>query len=181
MLITKVNPVGLDVQVQKLQSFLFPRLLSKWGIVAEQYKSHGLVFRNKKDNQYIAEAYIGNNEYKEVYWDDTLTVVSWFGRSSITTFDKLNKTSVHLVFFVNLKKLKPLIAHRADEEVRNDVQKIFGNTQFGFSYESCELWLENVLREYPGSRREERLNAVDMHPIHCFRINLSILYGTNIC
>jgi hypothetical protein len=181
-LITINNPVGINVGIGKLQAFLFNRLVTKWGISGDDYSSYGLVYRNKKDNQYIAEAFTGvRNEYKEVYWDDTKAAVSWFGISGASTFDKVNKTSVHLVFFVNLKKLKPLIAHRADEEVRIDVQKLIGSFSFGFSYEGSELWIENVLREYPGSRRDNRLGAVDMHPIHCFRINLTCLYSPNIC
>jgi hypothetical protein len=80
-----------------------------------------------------------------------------------------------------VEKLKPSVGHRADEEVRNEIQKLFGNSLHGFSYESMELWLENVLREYPGSRRDNRLNAVDMQPVHCFRINLTLLYKPSIC
>lgn len=181
MLITVDKPVGINVAIKKLQTNLFPKLLSRWGITETQYESYGLVYRNKVGTQYIAEAYIGNNEYKEVYWDDTKAAISWFGLSGQITFDKLNKANVHLVFFVNLSKLKPTATHRADEDVRNDVQKLFGNTLNSFSYEGCELWLDNVLKEYPGSRRDERLSAVDMHPIHCFRINLTLLYSTNIC
>jgi hypothetical protein len=184
MLITKTNPVGIDVPIQTLQTYLHKQLVSKWGLTGYDdpaYMSYGRVYRNKKDSQYIAEAYIGNNEYKEVYWDDTLTAISFFGTGSKTTFDLKNKTDVHLVFFANVYKLKPGLAHRADEEVRNEIQQLFGNTLHGFTYESMELWLENVLREYPGSRRDNRLIAVDMQPVHCFRLNLTLLYKPNIC
>lgn len=184
MLILKDNPVGIDVAVQALQIQLHKQLVIKWGLINSDdpaYKSYGRVYRNKKDNQYIAEAYIGNKEYKEVYWDDTLTAISFFGTGSTTKFDINNKVDVHLVFFVNLAKLKPDVSHRADEEVRNEIQKLFGSGLHGFSYESMELWLENVLREYPGSRRDNRLNAVDMQPVHCFRINLKLNYKPNIC
>jgi hypothetical protein len=184
MLITKINPVGIDVAIQNLQTHLHKQLVIKWGLTGPDdpaYKSYGRVYRNKKDGQYIAEAYIGNKEYKEVYWDDTLTAISFFGTGSKTTFDLNNKVEVHLVFFVNLAKLKPSVAHRADEEVRNEIQQLFGNTLHGFSFESIELWLDNVLREYPGSRRDQRLIAVDMQPVHCFRINLSLMYKPSIC
>jgi len=110
-----------------------------------------------------------------------LKAISWFGLSDKTEFDKQNISNVHLVFFVNIEKLKPGIAHRGDEEVRNEIQKLFGYSLYGFAFQSIELWLDNVLREYPGSRRDDRLKAVDMHPIHCFRINLTCLYDTNIC
>lgn len=184
MLITKTNPVGIDVAIQNLQTHLHKQLVSKWGLVDENdplYQCYGRVYRNKKDAGYIAEVYAGNNEYKEVYWDDSLKAISWFGTGNKTTFDINNKVDVHLVFFVNVAKLKPSVVHRADEEVRNEIQQLFGKSLHGFSFESIELWLENVLREYPGSRRDERLKAVDMQPVHCFRINLSLLYKPSIC
>ena len=182
MLIVKDKPVGIDAAIQPLQKYLHAQLVKVWGLTDDSvYQCYGRIYRNKKDTQYIAEAYAGNNEYKEVYWNDELSAISWFGLSGKTTFDKQNKTDVHLIFFVDLKKLKPTITHRADEEIRNDIQKLFGYSLFGFSYESVELWIDNVLREYPGSRRDDRLKAVDMHPVHCFRINLTCLYDTNIC
>jgi hypothetical protein len=185
MLIAKTNPVGIDVAIQKLQTYLHSQLVSKWGLTGDNdpfYQCHGRVYRNKKDAGYIAEVFdINTKDYKEVYWDDTLKAISWFGISGKTEFDTQNKVDVHLIFFVDLKKLKPDIQHRADEEVRNEIQKLFGYSLFGFSFESIELWIDNVLREYPGSRRDDRLKAVDMHPVHCFRINLKSIYSTNIC
>jgi hypothetical protein len=184
MLITKTNPVGIDVAIQNLQTHLHKQLVVKWGLTGANdplYECYGRVDRNKKDAGYVAEMYIGNNEYKEVYWNDTLKAISWFGISGKTTFDVQNKVDAHLVFFVDLGKLKPSIDHRADEEVRNEIQKLFGNSLLGFSFDSIELWIDNVLREYPGSRRDERLKAVDMHPVHCFRINLKLFYKPSIC
>lgn len=182
MLITTVKPVGIDAAITSLQKQLYSRLKKAWGINNDKdYDCYGRVYRNKKDNQYIAEAYVGNKEYKEVYWDDARAAISWFGTGSTIEFNLTNRVAVHLVFFVNLKKLKPAIAHRADEEVRRDVQQLFGNTWLGFTYESTELWTENVLREYPGSRRDNRLSVVDMQPLHCFRLNLTAVYSSNIC
>jgi hypothetical protein len=187
MLITKTNPVGIDVLIQNLQTHLHKQLVTKWGLAGSNdplYECYGRAYRNKHKSGYIAEVYtggLGGVDYKEVYWNDELKAISFFGISSKTTFDLKNKTDVHLVFFVNLANLKPNVAHRADEEVRNEIQQLFGNTLHGFSYESMELWLENVLREYPGSRRDERLIAVDMQPVHCFRINLTLLYKPSIC
>lgn len=187
MLITKTNPVGIDVAIQQLQTFLHKHLVSKWGLTGDDdplYKCYGRADRNKKDSGYVAEVYtggLGGVDYTDVYWDDSLKAISFFGTGSKTTFEVKNKVEVHLVFFVNVAKLKPSVAHRADEEVRNEIQQLFGNTLHGFSLESIELWLENVLREYPGSRRDQRLIVVDMQPVHCFRLNLTLLYKPSIC
>jgi hypothetical protein len=184
MLITKVKPVGIDVVIQNVQSYLHKQLVKLWSLSGDSdplYECYGRVDRNKKEAGYIAEVYIGNNEYKEVYWNDSLKAISWFGISGKTEQDLQNKVDVHLVFFVDLAKIKPNVLHRADEEVRNEIQRLFDASVYGAALQSIELWLENVLREYQGSRRDDRLKAVDMHPIHCFRLNFKVIYDPNIC
>jgi len=182
MLITKTNPVGIDFYIQKLQTALHTKLLVAWEIDTSLYQCYGRAYRNKKDNGYIAEVYTGGNEYKEVYWDDKLAAISFFGISNNIKQDVGSVADIHLVYFVNIAKLKPTIAHRADEEVRNDVANVIGASLFSFEFNSIDMWLENVLREYAGSYRDQRLKAVDMHPVHCFRLNLNLKYNPNkIC
>ncbi|MBP7398183.1 MAG: hypothetical protein KA954_01260 [Chitinophagales bacterium] len=185
MLITKSTPVGIDVSIQQLQTKLHGVLMSKWGlnpaIAAENklYKCYGRCYRNKKEGSYIAEVFTEGNDYKEVYWDDNLNVLSFFGISNSIKHELKEKVNVHLIFFVNLKKLKPDLTTRGDEEVRADVIKLMQSANYGFQYLSVDLWLENVLKEYTGSFRENRLKVVDMHPIHCFRLNFSLTYNIN--
>jgi hypothetical protein len=179
MLATKTNPVGIDYNLQALQTDLHDALVAKWGISSDDYKSYGRCYRKPTDQGYIAVNYESGNEYKEVYCDDTLKALSFFGQSARVGFNQLESTEVHLVFFVNLAALKPLVAHRADEEVRKDVISLIGSASYGFAYMGFDLYLENVLREYPGSRRDSRLSIVDMHPYHCFRINLKVQYDIN--
>lgn len=189
MLITKVNPVGIDAVIQKLQKHLHDRLIQLWDLTGneDKYVSYGRCYRNRKADGYIAEVYVGGNEYRDAYFDDKLFASSFFGTGSKESHNTGETVDIHLVFFVNLKKLKPLIAHRADEEVRKDVQNLIGKNLFGCEYVSTELWLENCLREYPGTLRNLQLNRgdgsekFDMHPQHCFRINLQCRYSKNIC
>lgn len=173
---TKTGPVGIDIALQDLQTHLHTQLLSLWGIDSSAYKCYGRCYRNRSADGYIAENYEGNREYREVYWDDSLKVVSFFGTGPKTERKTLDTTDVHLVFFVNVAAVKSSVSHRADEEVRADVIKLVGSNPYGFEYQSTEVYLENVLREYPGSRRDKRLNAVDMQPVHCFRLNFSTTY-----
>lgn len=186
MLITKTNPAGVDVPIQKVQEFLHTRLKTLWEIDetgGTMYKAYGRCYRNKStDYGYIAENYEGGNEYKEVYWDDSLTAISFFGTGNTIKHDKVKEAvDVHLVFFVNLQKVKPTITHRADEEIHRDVLTLIGESMHGMDYTGLDTWIETVLREYPGSRRDNRLAHVDMHPIHCFRLNFSLKYDINIC
>jgi hypothetical protein len=180
MLIVKQNPTGIDVAIQKVQSFLHSKLITKWG--TDQYNAYGRCYRNRKEGGYIAEWYEGNGEYKEVYYDDRIAVSSFFGTSNQIEMGIKNKVNIHLVFFVNLSRAKPLILHRADEEARNDVLNLLGNGLHGMVVTSVDMWLENCLREYPETIRSLRQdNRFDMHPVHCFRINFSSLYNTTDC
>ncbi|UXO94051.1 tail terminator protein [Pseudanabaena phage Pan5] len=184
MLIQRTNPVGADVQIQRFQSLIHSGLVKKWGIQANDtvYRCYSRCYRNKTTDGYIAENYEGSNEYKEVYWDDTLSALSFFGLSGPADFNTGTMTTgVHLVFFVNLQKLYPSISHRADEEVHKDVLSVIGKGMHGHTLTDITYWIENVLREYPGSRRDNRLAYVDMHPIHCFRLNFSLNYNINNC
>lgn len=180
MLVTKTGPVGIDYNLQLLQTDLHAQLLTKWSITTDDYKSYGRCYRKPTDAGYIAASYTTGDEYEEMKFDDnTLKAFSFFGQSPKVNFNNIEVTEVHLIFFVDLKALKPSIAHRADEEVRKDVISFISSATYGFAYNGFEIYLENVLREYPGSRRDSRLSIVDMHPYHCFRINLKVQYDIN--
>lgn len=181
MLITKTNPTGIDWYIQQLQTKLHTKLISAayWNINEAGYKCYGRCYRNKSDDGYIAQNYESGTEYKEVYWDDSLKALSFFGTGTTFELGVGAAANVHLVFFVNLAQLAPSISHRADEEIRKQVLNVIGTNSFGFAVQSVETGIENVLREYPGSRRDERLKYVDMHPVHCFRINMSLVYNVN--
>jgi hypothetical protein len=181
MLKQQLSPVGMDVHIQKLQAVLHTKLLAKWELNSDDYLCYDRCYRNKKDNGYIAEVFTGNGDYREVFWNDAVSVVSFFGISDRVNHNMVNEAAIHLVFFVNLKKLKPDNANRPDEEVRKDVTDILGSSIHGFTWQSVDFWMENVLKEYTGSKRSDRLKVVDMHPVHCFRINLLLRYNPKVC
>ena len=191
MLITKTNPSGVDYSIQLFQTELHDALMSAWGLnpadTAENklYECYGRCYKNRKDNGYVAEVYTGSDQYKEVYWNNALYAISFFGMSDKVDMANNNKTELHLVFFVDLKKLALLdrsgnaIAHRSDEEIHNQVQGIIRKSLYGVILNSIETGMVNVLRDYPGSYRDERLKHVDMHPVHCFRLNMSLEFDIN--
>lgn len=186
MLYTKVKPVGMDIPIQKLQTYLHDKLLAIWGITSAEYNAYGRCYRNQKDDGYVAEVYTGNNEYREVYLDDRIAAMSFFGISGDTEVEVENTASVHLIFWVNLSKLKAPIVHRADEEVRVDVQKLLNKGVFGFSLKEISTGIERVLQEYAGTTQAEQANLDglkfrDMHPFHCFRFDMEVMYNKNNC
>ena len=179
MLITVQTPTGMDAIIYDVQNVLHDALLSRWAIDSGQYLSYGRCYRNKKGNGYVAEVYQGGNEYKEVYWDDSVSAISFFGIGNTITNGNRQTLPVHLVVFANLEKLKPTNTNRADEDLRWDFLNILKDSVHGQSVKSTVLGIENVLQEYPGSYRDERLKTVDMHPVHSFRIDLELTYDNN--
>jgi len=176
MLIQKTGPVGIDALIQDMQTQMHDALLLKWSIATDDYKAYGRCDRNKTTNGYIAEYYIGSKEYKEVFWDDSLTMLSFYGTDAKVDYAQGETINIHQVFFINITKVKPSILHRGDEEVKADIISTVKQGAYALSLVGFEQYSENALREYPGSRRDKRLIAVDMQPMMCFRLNFKLLY-----
>lgn len=182
MIISINTPRGIDNAIQKLQGYLQSSLFAIWGIdpldpvASADYIFYPLVYRNQDENNgYIAELYTGDGNYKEVFFDDQVKKgFSWFGMSPRISADVNPAVDIHLVTFARLDELYPSIIHRADNEIREDFIKVFEAPLFGFKLLSTEIWLQNVLKEYPGSRRDNRLRAADMGKNHAFRLNLRL-------
>lgn len=182
-MISRTNPAGIDWYIQQLQARIHTALLP-----TDAYMCYGRAYRNKTADGYIAEVYAGDDRYQEVYLDNAKTLISFFGVSGPVKTGKLAEVDIHLVFFANLTALAlkdykgNTISHRADEELHQKVLNIIGMSSFGLAPVSIETGVTDALREYPGSRREDRLIAADMHPYHCFRVNMTLLFDQNkIC
>lgn len=179
MIAVKTNPVGIDKPISSLQTKLYTSLRSTWGITEAKYNSYGRCYRNEKDNGFIAEVFTGGKDYKEVYFDDTVSVVSFFGigNETLVAQDGMMTANVHLLFFVNLKEIKPG-AERNDEEARLDVQHILDTygTAHGWLLTKQMIGIDKVLAEYPGTRRSIGLKYKDQQPLNCFRFDLQIFY-----
>lgn len=182
MIHVKNNPIGIDIPIQSAQKYLHSQLMTLFEITDNDLDCFGRTYRNKTNDGYIAEVFTVKNEYKEVYWNDRLKIVTFFGLSDLIKTDIENTSNIHLVFFCNLKKLMPSIIHRADEEIRQKIYMSLGNSLFGMKFKSIELGVDSCLKEYPGSRKEQLMKYLDMHPIHCFRFNYTLSYDPNkIC
>jgi hypothetical protein len=170
MLVVKDSPIGVDKAIQQKQVMLYKQLeKAGWS----EYDGYGRAYRNRTpDRGFIAEAFVGGGEYKEIFWDDRLNAISFFfpADSAVDSKGSL-KQEVALIFFVNVDKLKPSTLYRNDEEIRQEVLKFFGS-----SVVSIQTGVDNVLREFSGSRKRMLEALVDMHPRHCFRINFNLIY-----
>jgi len=153
----------------------------------EDYQAHGRCYRNQKQDGYIAEVYMGGKEYREVYLDDRFKAISFFGLTESGIGVKIaNTVEVHLIYFLNIDLVKPGILHRADEEVRKDVQALVDTPIFGFTLTGIELGIDRVFQEYAGTILASRANLNglkfrDMHPYHCFRFDFDLTYNIKQC
>jgi hypothetical protein len=180
MIVKQPNAKGVDIPIQAFQEALHRRLLANWpGVTTDDVVFYDRCYRNKQaggGNRYVAEVYKGVGEYGDPYTDDTKAAVMFFGIGTSTDLGLRAQTEVHLIVFADLARLKPTRQNRADEEVRQDVLRAIGTGAHGFSVNGLQTGLENVLAEYAGTYREERLNQADAHPHHVFRIDFNLTY-----
>lgn len=67
----KSNPVGIDKRILRIQNKLDEL---DWGNI----DVYGKLYINQKNGERIAEAYVGNGEYSEIFVDDRKTAVFGF-------------------------------------------------------------------------------------------------------
>lgn len=176
MLVQAPSPKGIDYKLQQFQTRLHTHLITQWALdtLAPDYTCYDRCYRNQNKNGFIPEVYHQNGSYKEVAVDDKVKALSFFGMGEVVDYntDNNNNTAdVHLIFCVDLKKLKGGTA-RPDEEVRQDVQTFLQHEYFGMMLQGIEIGIDNVFREYTGLRVKFR----DMQPLHCFRFNFRFTY-----
>jgi len=184
MIALKANPVGIDKPISSLQKAFYSTLVKKWGINANKYNCYARCYRNQTgNNEWAAEVFDGK-DYTEVYFNDTVSVVSFFGIGGEAQMsqDGMMMANIHILFFVNLKEIKPG-TERNDEEARIDVQSIIDHfgTAHGFLITKQTIGIDKILNEYPGTRKSEGLKFRDQHPLHCFRFDTQIFYQPTNC
>lgn len=182
MIYTKNNPVGIDIPIQKLQEKLHTELNLRWGLGADDYQSYGRVYRNQdQQNRFIPEAFKSGKDYLDPMTNDKRTLTSFFGESSRTEIQGLMaETPVHIIFCMDLKKIKPEIVHRGDEEAHIDILSIIDSWRKNV-VTSTDIWMDSIFREYNGYKSQEGMLYTDLQPYHCFRVNLTLRYKNLNC
>lgn len=171
MLYLKEKPTGVDIPIQNLQKRLYDKLQAVWGITGDKYNAFDRVYRNQTENGYIPEAYMGNGQYNETFIDDRYPVTSFFFVSDTVRMQNgAMQANISVIFCVNLSALKSTAKHRADEEVRLDVLELCRN--YIGEVNAVITGIDNVFREFNATSVKFR----DMHPFHCFRVNMTAVY-----
>lgn len=190
---SKASPVGADIRIQRHQLFLYAALQEIWGTPGQPladaaWNSHGRAYKNQTADGYMPEVFIGTgnvdgkDEYKEVLFDDSLKALSFYHMADVGRFAHSDPmVEVGLIFMVNVLELKPAVTWRADEEIRNDVEKLCQIDNYGMQLTGFVTGIDQVFKEYSGWRKKEGIKYRDEHPLHCFRLNFTLLFDFNEC
>jgi hypothetical protein len=172
MIYLKETARGLDVPIQRFQEYLYGNIPEIWDIDIEaQYECFGRAYRNQKGSGYVPELYTGKGNYRDAYFDDRKSALSFFGVEDVQKYDSVMLSAkVYLVFCVNLQKLYPDVKHRADEEAHRDIINLSGK-RFG-EFTELVTGIDSVFKGYDTKQIKYR----DMHPWHCFRLNYTVKY-----
>ena len=169
---------GIDVEIQDLQTVLYDTLIEDWSNNVEAY---GRAYRNiDSDNKQTLENYIGNGDYQQVYHNDKdiCTIFFIVGEDKKTDDGVVFTTEVKCVFMCDLKKVYPNDLERSDEKAQRKVTQIINESYQGdFEITKIETGIKNVFRGF----NQDMIKFEDIHPYHCFSVNIDLSYYLNNC
>lgn len=172
-LVSKSEPIGIDIPVDRIQRALYTQLVTNgpW----QEYESYHRAYQNETENGLRPEVFTSNNDYKEVFMDDTFNVTSFFitDQTRDIQVETEFRSEVSIIFQVQLSKLLTLVPHRADEEFNNQVSNVLRDLGDGIEYLGLEQGISNVFSEFD----QEEIQWDDMQPYYVVRFNLSVPYS----
>ena len=161
----QANPEGVDVSIQRIQTHLYNKL--GWANI----DVFGRIYRiNEKPN-----AFIKNNEYKEVFSNDKNTASIYFiVDDKHSTIDGISfMVKVKIVFLVDLRKITLETDTRPDSLVQQQAKLcVNGAKSFRFN-DGLETGLTNVFKGF----ETKGLERLDLNPLHLFSLNGEISYS----
>lgn len=177
-LIEKTDPVGLDLRIGKFNKYLFDRL----GFADDVYESYPRIYSNNviidEREVIIPEHYVSANDYKNVAFDDTFALSSFYYQDTQDTHaEQVGTVRVSLIVQAQLDKLYPSAPHRFDEELKGTIEQLSNRY---FAYDQFKLidtfiTVENVYRDFTTSH----LEYTDMHSFYVVRFEYLVRYNPN--
>lgn len=169
---TLTTTIGIDHVIQSVQTDIYEWLTAVWDYELDGY---GRIYKNLKDGKYIPEYFIGDNEYKEVYFNDKVKGSFMFivDEKNPTEDEMVYINDVKVVFMLNLGEIFPTETNRADSMAHRDAVQALRRFAFmKYSITGVETGVENVFRGFDTSK----IDVIDIHPNHCFSVNLKLSY-----
>lgn len=191
MIISKVNPVGIDAKIAEIQKAIDKAFDVKWslggnttgGIICYPRCYVNFKKRNKETiyglriiehfdaatEDETAEYLDTNTEYKDILdgEENRMVIIDSYDIFPVNDLYLFESTLIECIFVVNLNKTHPLIKHRADEEVRLEVKKVLEKIP--------DVKIHKTVRRLNKIFGDIRYSTtLDIHPLHCFKIILSL-------
>jgi hypothetical protein len=191
MILAKINPVGIDVDIALIQKAIHDAFDVKWS--EGQNTINGVIcyprcyvnpkrrnMTNVYDSKVIeyfdastedtTEEYIDSNmDYKDVLdgEENRMIILTDYDIFPVNNLQNFESSLIECIFIVNLNKTHPGIKHRADEEVRIEVKKVLARIP-NVSIHKTVRTINKVFGDAKYS------TALDMQPLHSFKIILSL-------
>ena len=170
------NPVGVDVEIGKIQSFIYNKIIDRWNL--PDFSGYGRVYKNKKNGLIVPEYYVSEKEYEEVLLDDRLNGIMFFSPGDNTqVYGDLLIQECDIIFTFNLKCLE-FSNEREDEKIRQVILSSLSdyNSKIDF-VKQITTGLNNVYRDYNGVANY----FYDMQDFHHFKVTLELRYNNKKC
>jgi len=173
------SAIGIDVVIKDIQTDLYTELVKRW---SGQIDGYGRIYKNEdKDGKFYPEYYKGDNQYRDVFYDNKLGGNFFFIDSdSSKTDDELIYTSnVKCVFMLNLSNIFPNDSERSDTKAQRDAIDILRD----ISYERFLITgISKTAKEVFSGFDIDKLKFPNIHPSHCFSVNIDLYhYITDKC
>jgi len=175
-LIQKSNPVGIDKEIQALQSYLYTELTVEEGF--SDYQSYERVYKTNKNGNIIPEIF-RNKNYVEALLNDKVNLNSFFVIDDNEVInDNVCTVGVSLIFQVDLIKIYPSITNeRADEEFRVLIKRLLKVNPYSFKLTGTTTGINNVYSDF----NFEIDFKDDMQRFHVVRFDLELNYFIGNC
>ena len=167
------NPVGIDKEIQAIQTYLYDNLIADWGVI----DAYGRAYKNRLDLGFVPEVYKGDNEYIVPVYNDSVNskgIMFFLENHDHSSDDGFKfKTRVKICFMLNLEKIG-YTGERSDCVVQNKVASLINEHPTSqFKVTGLEKTVRNMLYGYSYTKYELE---TDMHPLHSFAIIGDIEY-----
>ena len=157
MIISKTSPVLEDEWIHRLLTLMESQLLTTWSA-----DTGDCLFYGRAERVGDKDVFFQSSKFKDIETNDKVKFVSFVRVAPEMNYR--NYRSVHTAKLVcqgNLSKLYPSITHRADAELRRDVERV--------------LLLKCGKNNYTGFTIIDQNNIKDMHPFHTVEFNFNMI------
>jgi len=167
---TTTSTVGIDTLIKSIQTDLYALLIERW---VDDIDGYGRVYRNDTEKGVVPMFYVSENDYKDVFYDDSKSGQFFFLTSadSSTEDEYVYQNETKVVFMVDLTKI--VGTGRQDELARRDVVEFLREIAIErFQITGVETGVKNVFR----GLNSEKVNKADINPLHTFSVNIKLNY-----